>query len=62
MKIVGNKIYDVCGQCGQIVCINKTIFGSTHVCITDEEKLNPNYKNWIQREYTLNKSKLDSLK
>jgi hypothetical protein len=32
VKIVGNKIYDVCPTCGKIIRINKTILGSLHIC------------------------------
>lgn len=31
MKIVGEKIYDVCGECGKIVRLNKWC-GSLHIC------------------------------
>jgi hypothetical protein len=30
--IVGDKMYRMCADCGKIVCINKTIFGSLHFC------------------------------
>lgn len=29
---VGKKIYIFCSACGSLVCINKFIFGSLHVC------------------------------
>jgi hypothetical protein len=32
MKIVGNKMYEICANCGKIVCLNKFLFGSLHVC------------------------------
>ena len=35
--IVGNKLMGRCKDCGKIVQINKTIFGSLHFCLTDEE-------------------------
>lgn len=37
MMIIGNKMYDVCGDCGKMVCLNKTIFGALHFCLTPEE-------------------------
>lgn len=32
MKAVGNKLYDVCADCLEIVQLNKTIFGDLHIC------------------------------
>lgn len=29
---VGSKRYRFCTECRQIVCMNKTFFGSLHVC------------------------------
>jgi len=37
-RAIGNAIYDVCGTCGQIVRVNKFVFGSAHVCLSDEEE------------------------
>jgi len=37
MIIVGNKIYERCPVCGKLVQINKFIFGSIHICLSDEE-------------------------
>lgn len=37
MKIIGNKIYEVCADCGDIVQINKFMVGSLHICLTNEE-------------------------
>lgn len=39
MKVVGNKMYDICGNCGELVCLNKFILGSFHVCTTEEEQV-----------------------
>jgi|10_taG_2_1085330.scaffolds.fasta_scaffold191724_2 hypothetical protein len=30
--VVGNKFYSECDACGKLVCLNKTLFGSMHVC------------------------------
>lgn len=38
MIIAGNKIYDKCLDCGKLVQINKFLFGSLHVCLSEEEK------------------------
>lgn len=35
--VVSGKIYAVCDVCRQLVRINKPIFGSLHLCLTDEE-------------------------
>jgi len=40
MKLIGKKMYDVCPICGQVVCLNKFIFGSAHVCLSPEERRN----------------------
>ena len=31
------KIYEYCELCGKLVRLNKSILGSLHVCLTDEE-------------------------
>lgn len=38
MIVVGNKLYDRCPNCGNIIQLNKPIFGSMHFCLTDEEE------------------------
>ncbi len=41
LVIVGNKIYGMCQNCGDIVQLNRFLIGSLHVCIadtTDNEK------------------------
>jgi hypothetical protein len=35
----GAKIYSVCAGCGEIVRMNKPIFGSIHVCATEQEQV-----------------------
>ncbi len=37
MIIVGNKIYAKCAECGTLIRINKPLFGSMHICLSDEE-------------------------
>lgn len=37
--VVGNSIYGTCSDCGSLVKVNKFIFGSFHICLSDEEKL-----------------------
>ena len=32
VMMVGKRAYSICMDCGQLVCINKPIFGSMHVC------------------------------
>ena len=43
MIIAGNKIYDRCGNCGQMVQVNKFLFGSLHFC-------NSPYDTYYQNE------------
>lgn len=38
MRIVGGKLMDVCPCCGKIIRVDKPLFGSLHVCTTDEEQ------------------------
>ena len=38
MKVVGNKLMAVCRDCGKTICVNKTLFGSLHLCTTDDER------------------------
>lgn len=39
--IVGASMYSTCDKCGTFVKINKFIFGSLHICVS-EEKANMN--------------------
>jgi len=34
----GDKAFNTCADCGKLVQINKSIFGSLHLCISDCEK------------------------
>ena len=38
MIVVGNQIWETCAVCGKFIRINKVIFGSLHICLTDEER------------------------
>lgn len=38
MIIAGNGIYERCADCGNLVKLNKWIFGGLHFCLTDEER------------------------
>lgn len=38
MRIIGNKMYDVCYSCGKIIQRNKFLFGDLHICTTEEER------------------------
>lgn len=38
MEVVSNGIYERCGVCGQMVRLNKRLFGSLHICLTDCEE------------------------
>lgn len=60
MKIIGSKIYDVCSGCGEIVCLNKSFFGSIHICATEEEQVQ--YARQIELKYQHNKRHLDVAK
>lgn len=37
MIFAGNQIWDHCQICGKFVRINKPIFGSLHICLSEEE-------------------------
>ena len=36
--IAGSKIYGTCIYCHSLVRLNKPIFGSLHICLTDAER------------------------
>jgi|APCry1669193181_1035450.scaffolds.fasta_scaffold90610_3 hypothetical protein len=57
MKIVGKKLLDVCQDCGQIVRIDKPIFGSLHICTTPEER--KDYAAQIRQNYLATKAALE---
>lgn len=45
---VGNKLMGMCRDCEKIVRMDKPIFGSLHVCLSDEER---NAKRMQQNRY-----------
>lgn len=36
--IVGGKIYGVCADCERFLQVNKFLFGSMHICLSEEER------------------------
>lgn len=36
--IVGNKLMGICGECGNLIRLDKPILGSIHFCLTQEER------------------------
>lgn len=36
--VIGNKLMGTCKWCGKLVQLNKWIFSSLHICLTDEER------------------------
>lgn len=44
MIFAGSHIYERCSDCGSVVRINKPIFGSMHLCLSEEEKKLPRQK------------------
>jgi hypothetical protein len=35
--VIGRKLYCTCQHCGALVCLNKWLIGSLHICLSDEE-------------------------
>jgi len=33
---IGEKLYARCSDCGDIVCVNKPLIGSMHICSSNE--------------------------
>lgn len=54
MKVIGNKIYEVCRDCGKVVQINKSFIGGLHICTLPENHI-------TLEQYRLIKQRLDSL-
>ena len=38
MRVIGGKLMAVCRNCGKIIRLDKPLFGSIHVCATEEEQ------------------------
>jgi hypothetical protein len=38
MIVTHGKIYETCAACGKLVRLNKPVFGSMHLCATEEEQ------------------------
>jgi len=38
IRRIGRSIYETCSVCGKQVQLNKWLFGSLHLCLTDEER------------------------
>ena len=57
MIISNGKIFDVCFSCGEIIQLNKFLFGSLHICASEEER--NMYANQILFKYNINKNRLD---
>lgn len=54
MIVAGNGIYEKCGWCGQLVKLNKFIFGSLHPCIERPETGTQQYNN-LMNAYEMKK-------
>lgn len=37
MIFAGKQIWEVCADCNQWVRLNKPLFGSLHICLTEDE-------------------------
>jgi acetyl-CoA carboxylase beta subunit len=35
--VIGRQVWQKCQWCEQVIRLNKPIFGSWHICLTDEE-------------------------
>lgn len=35
--VVGDRLLGLCRKCGKVVRVNKWLFGSTHLCVQEEE-------------------------
>ena len=53
------KIYDVCGGCGNIIQVNKFIFGSMHVCEGSAEGSTTENTQYLRNKYFHNKDLLN---
>ena len=51
--IVGSRIYMVCPDCESLVCMNKWVFGSLHICLTEEELKTKQRREALKTKQTL---------
>lgn len=61
MRLVGCKMYDVCAACGDIIRINKPIFGALHQCVEGDQYRSAQHPE-IKRRYEVNKKALEEMK
>lgn len=59
MRQVGNKMYDVCSDCGEIICLNKFLVGSFHLCVPDISSVT---RGQVRLKYEINKKRLEDMK
>ena len=45
--LVDSKMFSTCRDCGSIVQLNKTLFGSLHLCLTPEELAQKNGRGLV---------------
>lgn len=50
IRNLGGKLYGVCNDCGKVVRLDKPLFGSAHLCTTQEER--QKYPEQISRAVT----------
>ncbi len=60
MRTLNGKLYEVCGGCGDIIRLDKPLFGSVHVCATAEEQRK--YAAQIAAKFAVNKARLENAK
>lgn len=36
VRVIGDKLYIICVDCGKLVQINKPIFGDLHICAEED--------------------------
>jgi len=53
MIVIDNKIYAQCEDCRKLVRLNKPLFGSMHVCLSDEERSNLDFHRQLLRRQEL---------
>ena len=56
------KIYDVCHSCGNIVQVNKILFGGLHFCSGSSEGITAENNEYLRKRYFYNKKLLKEYK